>query len=74
MNMPGSYLDQPGNQKAFHVLLSLSLPPIKGLDPVMDPPIFGMRGHHVSFDISLEDSEDFEVALHSRGMVMRFLF
>ncbi|KAF8480595.1 hypothetical protein JB92DRAFT_1760554 [Gautieria morchelliformis] len=34
----------------------------------MEPPVSGIRGHHVSFDISLEDSEDFKAALRARGM------
>ena len=49
--------------------LSLSSPPLIGLGPVSDPPKSDIRGHHVKFEISVEDLEGFKVALQARGMV-----
>ena len=61
-------------ETTVHVLVSLSSPPLKGLDPILDPdPTSNTKRHHVIFDISAEDSERFRATLQAREIVLVFL-
>jgi hypothetical protein len=60
-------------ETTLHVLILLSSPPLKGLDPVLDPDPVPDARHRVTFEISTEDQANFKATLQARGIVLFFL-